>query len=212
VSQQWYTADQQEEKRPMALKKNSLVTYKKKRHFKRTPEPKPKQSTSKEPIFVIQKHAASHLHYDLRLAIHGALVSWAVPKGVPTKIGEKRLAIQTEDHPMSYATFEGVIPKGEYGGGTVMVWDYGTYANIKYHNGELVPVDDALDKGTVEFVLHGKKLNSAYALIKTRYGENQWLLVKIRMPKGIKRTAKKTVPAARSALSGKTMQQIAQEG
>src|SRR5687767_6679386 len=109
----------------------SLTEYRKKRDFSKTPEPAPgrdaKQPGKKAPRFVIQHHDASRLHYDFRLELGKALLSWAVPKGLPLKHGEKRLAVRTEDHPLSYYDFEGVIPEGEYGGGTVQVWDVGTF-------------------------------------------------------------------------------------
>src|SRR5262245_26013512 len=105
----------------------SLKEYSRKRNFTRTREPKPKRVAVDRHRFVIQKHAASHLHYDFRLEVGGALKSWAVPKGVPYQKGEKRLAMEVEDHPVSYINFEGTIPKGQYGGGTVMVWDKGTF-------------------------------------------------------------------------------------
>src|SRR5436309_5610420 len=106
----------------------SLTEYARKRNFAKTAEPRPKPATRKGQFrFVIQKHAASHLHYDFRLELGGTLKSWAVPKGVPYKKGEKRLAMEVEDHPVSYIDFEGIIPQGQYGGGTVMVWDRGTF-------------------------------------------------------------------------------------
>jgi bifunctional non-homologous end joining protein LigD len=158
---------------------NSLKTYHKKRSFKKTPEPKGaiKKTKSKQPIFVIQKHDASHLHYDVRLEIDGVLTSWAVPKGPPKKVGEKRLAIQTEDHPMDYATFEGEIPEGNYGAGTVEIWDHGTYENIKTSS-----MSSCLEQGLIEVYLHGKLLDAPYALIKTklRSGENSWLMTRMR--------------------------------
>ena len=107
----------------------SLLDYKKKRNFAKTHEPPPSRPTKSGHRFVVQKHDASRLHYDFRLEIDGALKSWAVPKGIPTKHGEKRLAVQVEDHPVSYIDFEGTIPKGQYGGGTVMVRDTGTLSS-----------------------------------------------------------------------------------
>ncbi len=157
----------------------TLTTYRKKRKFKETPEPKgsAKIPKSKQPIFVIQKHDASHLHYDVRLEINGVLTSWAVPKGPPKKVGEKRLAIQTEDHPMEYAKFAGEIPKGNYGAGTVEIWDHGTYENIKSAS-----MGTCLDDGLIEVYLHGKRLDAPYALIKTKYdtGKNSWLMTRLR--------------------------------
>lgn len=162
----------------------TLSTYHKKRKFKETPEPKgsAKIPKSKQPIFVIQKHDASHLHYDVRLEIDGVLTSWAVPKGPPKKVGEKRLAIQTEDHPMAYAKFAGEIPEGNYGAGTVEIWDHGTYDNIKFKDDKEVPMSSCLKNGIVEVYLHGERLDAPYALIKTKYGngKNNWLMTRMR--------------------------------
>lgn len=156
----------------------SLIEYQKKRKFSKTPEPRGKLKKSKKPIFVIQKHNASHLHWDLRLEIKGVLKSWAVPKQPPTRKGIKRLAIATEDHPLDYATFEGTIPKGHYGAGTVKIWDQGSF--------ELIDVEGEpfrkKDKEKIEFKLSGKKLNGKYVLVKTDYGskpEKSWLFFKI---------------------------------
>ncbi len=160
-----------------------LADYEAKRTLNKTPEPKArkKRTSKKELVFVIQKHAASHLHYDLRLELDGVLKSWAVPKGMPKKSGEKRLAIMTEDHPFEYKDFEGVIPKGNYGAGVVEIWDSGTY---------LVPDADVLEtkktmraglkKGHVRFLLSGKRLSAEYSLIHTpREGApNAWLVIK----------------------------------
>src|SRR5580704_6457982 len=130
----------------------SLREYIRKRDFKRTAEPEGKTSGALRHRFVIQKHAASRLHYDFRLEIGGVLKSWAVPKGVPYVKGEKRLAVQVEDHPVSYIDFEGTIPKGQYGGGTVMVWDRGTFSSdAKF------PLQE-LEHGKLHFTLAGKKL------------------------------------------------------
>ena len=152
----------------------SLSEYKKKRRFNKTPEPGPEEKTSEMGnIFVVQKHRATQLHYDFRLEADGVLKSWAVPKGPSPDPAVKRLAMQVEDHPVDYATFEGVIPEGEYGGGTVMVWDIGVYAP---ENNE--GVSRALAKGDLKFVLLGEKLKGSFVLVRTR--ERQWLLMKHR--------------------------------
>jgi DNA ligase D-like protein (predicted 3'-phosphoesterase) len=165
------------------LKSNSLESYRSRRHFSKTPEPAGHTSSKTSPIFVVQKHNASHLHYDLRIEINGVLKSWAVPKGPPTKIGEKRLAIETEDHPYEYATFEGIIPEGEYGAGTVEIWDHGHYQNIKEKNGTIIPIDECYEHGTIEVFFDGNKLKGPYALVKTKLGGDQkkeWLLLKMK--------------------------------
>lgn len=152
----------------------SLKDYEKKRTFTKTPEPGPeKKSTRSGKMFVVQKHRASHLHYDFRLEADGVLKSWAVPKGPALDPKVKRLAMQVEDHPVDYAKFEGVIPEAEYGGGTVMVWDYGTYEPEK-----ATDVSAALRKGELKFSLKGKKLMGSWVLVKTR--GRQWLLIKHR--------------------------------
>src|SRR2546426_5331652 len=119
-------------------------------------------------VFVVQKHQASHLHYDFRLEMDGVLKSWAVPKGPPYAVNEKRLAMATEDHPLEYLDFEGTIPKGQYGGGTVMVWDIGTY--------ELM--DGNYYKGKLHLFLQGKKLKGEWVLVKARDGDKNWYLIK----------------------------------
>lgn len=153
-----------------------LKKYKAKRDFEKTPEPKGEKSKASEGSFVIQKHHARSLHYDLRLEVGGVLKSWAVPKGAPKKIGEKHLAVMTEDHPLEYAKFEGIIPKGEYGAGKVEIWDLGRFVNLKE-----ISIRTQLKKGVVEFKLLGKRLKSCYALI--HFKENQWLWMKIREKK-----------------------------
>lgn len=154
-----------------------LEQYKKKRNFNRTPEPQPKITSSKDQnIFVIQEHHASHLHYDFRVEIDGVLKSWAVPKGPSTDPRIKRLAALTEDHPLGYATFEGIIPEG-YGAGTVIVWDTGTYTNLTEKNGTLLSMSEAFDHGHIKIELHGKKLKGAFAL--TKFRGDDWLLVKV---------------------------------
>lgn len=194
----------------MAPRKSStLTTYKKKRDFTITPEPSGKRKKkTKEPIFVIQKHAASHLHYDFRLEIDGVLVSWAVPKGPSTDPAVKHLAVMTEDHPLDYATFEGVIPQGQYGGGTVMVWDIGTYENLKEQYG--ISMAQAVKDGKIELELHGKKLQGSYALIRTKLhnDERNWLFFKMKDEKRKKSAIKNK---ERSALTNRTMTQIAKD-
>lgn len=162
------------------MTKASLKDYQEKRDFSRTPEPSGKgPRTPREPIFVIQKHAASHLHYDFRLEVDGVLKSWAIPKGPSTDPKDKRLAVPTEDHPLAYADFEGVIPEGEYGAGTVLVWDTGPYRNLTEKKGEPIPMGQAVDHGHVKIWLEGKKLKGGYALTRFRTGKDEsWLLVK----------------------------------
>lgn len=160
----------------------SLTTYKKKRRFNDTPEPKGKTEGSKGGLrFVVQRHAATRLHYDFRLEMEGVLKSWAVPKGPSLYPKDKRLAMMVEDHPYSYRTFEGVIPEGNYGAGVVEIWDEGTYEHIEDHNrksGEKKLLSD-LEKGSLKFILHGKKLKGEFALVRLKNGDgNAWLLIK----------------------------------
>lgn len=140
------------------------------------------KSQKNKPDFVIQKHDASNLHYDFRIEIDGTLKSWSVPKGPSTDPSEKRMAIPTEDHPLEYADFEGVIPEGDYGAGTVMIWDKGTFENIKEDDdGKQIPLKKSFEEGTVEIYLRGEKLQGGYALIKMKSGkmEGNWLLIKM---------------------------------
>jgi DNA ligase D-like protein (predicted 3'-phosphoesterase) len=197
-------------------KKTSLSPYESRRDFSKTTEPSGtlhKPSGKDQPIFVIQKHAASHLHYDVRLELDGVLKSWAVPKGPSTDPGIKHLAVLTEDHPLEYATFEGVIPEPEYGAGTVMVWDIGTFENIKHDKGELIPLEQCFKSGHIEVFLHGKKLKGAYALIRmTRVLSNKenWLLIKMR-DEYADGTYNPVKTEDYSALSGRTMDEIKKE-
>jgi bifunctional non-homologous end joining protein LigD len=160
----------------------SLTAYKKKRSFDKTTEPEGGEGSGKELRFVIQKHAASHLHYDFRLEMDGVLKSWAVPKGPSTDPSVKRLAMMVEDHPYDYRNFEGIIPQGEYGGGTVIVWDEGTYETIEKFDSVAAQEKyllKELKNGSVKMVLHGKKLKGEFALVKTHgMAENSWLLLK----------------------------------
>ncbi|MDT0646692.1 DNA polymerase ligase N-terminal domain-containing protein [Zunongwangia sp. F260] len=164
--------------------KGLLEKYHEKRDFDISSEPFGSESSEegeKKPIFVIQKHDATNLHYDFRLLVSGVLKSWAVPKGPSTNPDDKRLAIRTEDHPLEYADFEGVIPENQYGGGTVMVWDAGTYKNEKKDKeGNSISMEEQLKKGRSTFILEGKKLRGAYSLIRIKKGKNEnWLLKKV---------------------------------
>ncbi len=158
--------------------KDPLAEYKARRDFAKTPEPGPKRGKSKGNSFVIQKHAATRTHFDFRLEHDGVLKSWAVTKGPSLDPSQKRLAVMTEDHPLEYGGFEGVIPKGEYGGGPVMLWDAGTWEPIG-------DPDEGLAKGDLKFRLHGKRLNGEYVLVRMKprkedRGRQNWLLIKKR--------------------------------
>src|SRR6267143_4462759 len=182
-----------------------LQRYFQKRNFRETPEPKGRQHRPKARAltFVIQKHDATRLHYDFRLEMDGVLKSWAVPKGIPVQKGEKRLAMHVEDHPLEYGGFEGTIPEGNYGAGTVMLWDRGTYEVL---GGDPL---EAFEKGKLHIRLHGKKLNGEWTLVRMRgrqeEGKEPWLLIKT--GEDIKPISEKVddQPVA----SGKTMEQIA---
>ena len=162
-----------------------MEAYRGKRDFSSTREPPPARAGERgrvrgkatDPVFVVQEHAASSHHYDVRLEVDGVLVSWSVPKGPSTDPRDKRLAVPTEDHPMEYAQFEGTIPQGEYGGGSVIVWDAGTYRNITERRGEPVGMRQGLDDGHVSVWLEGRKLVGGWAF--TRTGRS-WILVKRR--------------------------------
>ena len=176
----------------------SLKDYTRKRDFTQTSEPKGEKPSKSGRRFVVQKHAATRLHYDFRLELAGTLKSWAVPKGIPFKKGEKRLAVQVEDHPVAYLDFEGSIPKGEYGGGTVMVWDYGTFEALSK-----TPAKE-LAGGKLHFLLNGTKLQGEWYLVRLR-DEQQWLL--IRGGEDMSPISKKLDDT--SALSGKSMEELA---
>jgi bifunctional non-homologous end joining protein LigD len=166
--------DKSSSQRPDLSVYGRLAEYNRKRRFDLTPEPagKPGNARKKAREFVVQKHRASRLHYDFRLEHDGVMLSWAVPKGPSLDPANKRFAMQTEDHPIEYNQFEGVIPEGEYGGGTVMIWDRGTWEP------EAGDVDAAIAKGDLKFKLHGKKLRGSWVLVRMR--PRQWLLIKHR--------------------------------
>lgn len=178
-----------------------LAEYNRRRRFDVTPEPagKMKRTKKKEREFVIQKHRATSLHYDFRLEHDGVMLSWAVPKGPSLDPANRRFAMQTEDHPIEYNQFEGVIPEGEYGGGTVMIWDRGTWEP------EVEDVDQALAKGDLKFTLHGQKLRGSWVLV--RMHERQWLLIKHRDK--VASTVDITAAKPRSAVSRRTLAGIA---
>ncbi len=178
-----------------------LAEYNRRRSFSVTPEPAGKLGrVRKEALeFVIQKHRASSLHYDFRLEHDGVMLSWAVPKGPSLDPSNKRFAMQTEDHPIEYNRFEGVIPEGEYGGGTVMIWDRGTWEP------EVEDVDRALAKGDLKFTLHGQKLRGSWVLVRMR--DRQWLLIKHRDKAAS--TTDITAAKPRSAVSRRTLAGIA---
>ena len=188
----------------------SLTTYRKKRNFQVSPEPSgetSKPSEKEKLLYVIQKHRATQLHYDFRLEFNGVLLSWAVPKGPSLDPSVKRLAMQVEDHPREYGDFEGVIPEGEYGGGTVMVWDTGEWIP------ESKDVEAALAKGDLKFTLRGKKLKGSWVLVRTHgYGSKEgksWLLIKHRDEFASTRDITEEEP--RSALSRRLLADIARD-
>jgi bifunctional non-homologous end joining protein LigD len=189
-----------------------LHEYRKKRNFKVTSEPSgngsARKSVSKPLRYVIQKHRATQLHYDFRLEWNGVMLSWAVPKGPSLDPSVKRLGVRVEDHPIEYSDFEGIIPSGEYGGGTVMIWDTGHWVP------EVPDVDAALEKGELKFTLRGRKLKGSWVLVRTRgYGKNptrsSWLLIKHKDE--FARKSDVTLEAARSAISKRTLAEIARD-
>ena len=193
-------------------RKPPLAEYKRKRDFSKTAEPAGSVigSASRRGLrFVVQKHAASHLHFDFRLELDGVMKSWAVPKGPSYDPAVRRLAMEVEDHPIEYNTFEGTIPKGEYGGGTVMLWDRGTYE--PEGGGGEDALRRAYERGDLKIVLHGKRLQGGWVLVRMRRDEGgraQWLLIKHRDD-----TADSSKDVASDVLtsvaSGRTMDQIA---
>ena len=193
---------------------DSLKTYRGKRDLRRSPEPKGERRRGggrsrrrQGPMFVVQKHDASSLHYDFRLEVGGVLKSWAVPKGPSTDPREKRLAMPVEDHPLDYADFEGVIPEGQYGAGAVIVWDTGSYRPLGDE-----PLEEALERGHATVWLEGEKLHGGFAL--TRIGRNRrerWLLVKMD-DEGADRRRNPLSSRPESALSGRTIEELETQG
>jgi bifunctional non-homologous end joining protein LigD len=212
-------------KRPARKRKPAaLEEYRHKRDFSQTPEPVGHATTGPHRgslAFVVQKHEASHLHFDFRLELDGVMKSWAVPKGPSLDPSVKRLAMQVEDHPIDYNAFEGTIPKGEYGGGTVMVWDRGTYepdrdgaARTADDRSDAQILRDEYEGGDLKFILHGERLRGSWVLVRTRLGRGasttrpQWLLIKHRdayaMP-----GSDIVADAETSVATGRTMEGIA---
>ncbi len=162
-----------------------LEEYNRKRDFTRTREPSGSRTEKphQQPIFVVQEHHASVDHYDFRLEADGTLKSWSIPKGPSMDPSIKRLAVQVEDHPIGYASFEGTIPQGQYGGGTVKIWDRGTYESLMDQNAEPQTAGEAIEAGRIEFVMHGERLKGKFALIRMKprgKGKPQWLLMKLK--------------------------------
>jgi bifunctional non-homologous end joining protein LigD len=160
-----------------------LEEYQRKRKFGETPEPEGGQNRGGEsPAFVVQKHLSSHLHYDFRLEVNGVLKSWAIPKGLSLNPKDKHLAVMVEDHPLDYRDFEGVIPEGNYGAGTVMLWDRGTYHVPMSFNKQEVEekINSGLASGHITFILDGQKLKGEFALLRLKKSkeDNAWLLIK----------------------------------
>jgi bifunctional non-homologous end joining protein LigD len=152
-----------------------LDEYKRKRRFNETPEPEGKVKAIAGNTFVIQKHRATRLHYDFRLEMEGVLRSWAIPKGPSFNPADKRLAVLTEDHPMDYGGFEGIIPKGNYGAGNVIIWDNGTYEMV-----DPATPEEGWKKGKLHFILNGKKLHGEWVLVRGSRGPKDWIFFKVR--------------------------------
>jgi DNA ligase D-like protein (predicted 3'-phosphoesterase) len=216
--------------------KGTLKKYRQKRDFGKTPEPAGEhrvktpmrtrkraaaaKPSSKGPplaprrVFVVQLHDSRHLHYDFRLEVEGVLKSWAVPKGPAMDPAQKRLAVLTEDHPLEYAAFEGAIPEGNYGAGTVIVWEGGTYRNIlRDSQGHIVPMSQACEDGHLEIFLEGRKLQGAFALHRTSIvggGKENWILIKMR-DEYASETLDPVQDRPESILTGRTLEEVGQE-
>jgi DNA ligase D-like protein (predicted 3'-phosphoesterase) len=190
---------------------DKLKKYSEKRDFRRTGEPRGEGKPRRRRRFVIQKHDASRLHYDLRLQVGDVLASWAVPKGPATDPSDKRLAIETEDHPVNYIDFEGVIPEGEYGAGTVLVWDQGEYRNLREEEDDGKDMQASLDDGLIKVWLEGEKLSGGYALKRIRDGDKpQWLLIKMDDEEADARR-RPTSTEPESVKTGRDLEEIAEQ-
>src|SRR3954463_10492818 len=202
-----------------AKARSQLTEYRRKRDFSRTEEPSGEKAAAAARVgrlrFVIQKHAASHLHFDLRLELDGVMKSWAVPKGPSLDPSVKRLAMQVEDHPIDYNTFEGTIPQGEYGGGTVMLWDRGTYSAdaATSADDEESAVREGLRRGDLKITFHGDRLHGSFALVRMKFARDgssskpQWLLIKHRDEFATEEDV--VAENMTSVDSGRTMEEIA---
>ena len=204
----------------MSPARGSLSEYERKRDFTKTGEPSgakkrkaPGKPKRRHPRFSIQKHSATSLHYDLRLEVEGVLASWAVPKGPSLDPRDKRLAMRTEDHPLEYLEWEGVIPKGQYGAGPMIVWDRGVFQNIsETRGGRPMELAEAIAKGDVKIFMLGEKIKGAYALVRTGPAgdREKWLLIKKR-DEGADARRRPTSSQPESVLSGKTIEQLLKE-
>jgi DNA ligase D-like protein (predicted 3'-phosphoesterase) len=182
-----------------------LEEYRRRRASGTTPEPMAGKPSKDRPIFVVQEHKATSHHFDFRIEVDGVLKSWAVPKGPSTNPRDKRLALPTEDHPLDYADFEGVIPEGSYGAGAVIVWDRGRYDNISEKEGKPQPIAAALEAGHALIRLHGKKLKGGFALQRVASGDDErWLLIKMR-DDGADARRRPVSTQPQSVLSGRTV-------
>ncbi|HEY7121867.1 MAG TPA: DNA polymerase ligase N-terminal domain-containing protein [Solirubrobacterales bacterium] len=198
--------------------KKPLADYERKRDFSKTKEPsgngkRKGKARRKHPRFAFQKHSATSEHYDLRLEVDGVLASWAVPKGPSLDPRDKRLAMRTEDHPLQYLEWEGVIPEGEYGAGPMIVWDRGVFQNIsETRRGEPMELADAIAKGDVKLFMLGEKIKGAYALVRTGppSDREKWLLIKKR-DEGADARRRPTSSQPESVLSGRTIEQVLDE-
>ncbi len=197
-------------KKATAKPSDTLDLYNAKRDFTKTEEPSGKRvKTAKQLRFVVQKHAASHLHFDFRLELDGVMKSWAIPKGPSYDPTIKRLAMQVEDHPIEYNSFEGTIPKGQYGGGTVMIWDRGTYEAQAGEGQDLVR--EGYRRGDLKIVMHGERIQGSWVLVRTRRderGKAQWLLIKHRDHLAME-GADIVAAVQTSVVTGRTMEEIA---